>query len=88
MPIEQFASRIGASTRTVAGWRENPGRVPQMDMQEALDVVLESAPDRVKALFAILAENDNEQPILLKELTPDESERVASVMDKPSRLGN
>jgi tetratricopeptide (TPR) repeat protein len=86
MPIEQFASRLGASTRTVAGWRENPDRVPQTDMQEALDVVLESAPDRVKALFAILAENDNEQPILLKELTPDETERVASVMDKPSRL--
>ncbi len=86
MPIEQFASRLGASTRTVAGWREHPDRVPHMDMQEALDVVLENAPDRVKALFAILVENDNEQGNHLTGLPPDENERVNSVIDKPSRL--
>jgi transcriptional regulator with XRE-family HTH domain len=83
MPIEQFASRIGVSTRTVAGWREHPNRIPHMEMQEALDVVLENAADRVKALFATLLEDDLAQRL---ELTPDENERVSKVIERPTRL--
>lgn len=84
MSIEDFAAKLGVSTRTVAGWREHPDRVPQMLMQEALDVVLENAPDRVKALFAALLED--EQPNHVKALMPDESERTSLAVANPSRL--
>lgn len=85
MSIEEFAERIGASTRTVAYWREYPDRTPQTTMQEALDVMLDKAPDRVKALFAALVEEENRQGNHLV-LTPDENERISRVVNKPSWL--
>jgi hypothetical protein len=54
MTIEQYAAELGAHPRTVAGWRQKPGRVPQAAIQEALDASLERAPDRAKAQFAAL----------------------------------
>jgi hypothetical protein len=54
MTLEQFAVQLGASTRTVAGWRQVPGRIPQPGIQDALDAALERSSDRVKAQFAAL----------------------------------
>jgi tetratricopeptide (TPR) repeat protein len=86
MSIEDFAAKLGASTRTVAGWRERPRRVPQARMQEDLDVVLENASDRVKALFAAFLEGNDEQLSHSAALTPDENERVKLAVASPSRL--
>jgi hypothetical protein len=71
MTIEQFAAQLDAAPRTVAGWRQKPGTVPQAAIQEALDAALERASDREKAQFAELfgtAEPaihaiDNDQPL-------------------------
>jgi transcriptional regulator with XRE-family HTH domain len=57
MTIEQFAAELGASVRTVSGWRQKPGTRPQAAIQEALDASLERASDRVKAQFAALVES-------------------------------
>src|ERR1700728_780258 len=54
MTIERFAVELGASPRTVSGWRQKPGTKPQAPIQDALDAFLERAPDRVKAQFAAL----------------------------------
>jgi hypothetical protein len=55
MTNEAFAEYLGVSVRSVAGWRETPGRVPAQRTQEILDTALERAPDRTKAQFALLA---------------------------------
>ena len=86
MSIEDFASKLGASTRTVAGWREHPERVPQTLMQESLDVVLENASDRVKILFATFTQGEDKQISHVEALNPDESQRVKLAVAKPSRL--
>ena len=54
LTIEQYAEQLHAHPRTVAGWRQKPGTVPQAAIQEALDAVLERATDQAKAQFAAL----------------------------------
>jgi hypothetical protein len=54
LTIEQYAEQLHAHPRTVAGWRQKPGTVPQAAIQEALDAALERASDREKAQFAAL----------------------------------
>jgi transcriptional regulator with XRE-family HTH domain len=54
MTNESFAEHLGVAVRTVAYWRKRPAMVPLPAIQEALDTVLERAPDRAKAQFALL----------------------------------
>ena len=54
MTIEVFAERLDMSPRAVAYWRKQPEIVPRTHVQRALDSMLERAPDRVKAQFALL----------------------------------
>ena len=54
MTIEAFAERLEMSPRAVAYWRKQPEIVPRTHVQRALDSMLERAPDRVKAQFALL----------------------------------
>src|ERR1035438_3149551 len=54
MTNESFAEHLGVAVRTVAYWRKRPTKVPLPAIQEALDTVLERAPDRAKAQFALL----------------------------------
>jgi hypothetical protein len=55
MTNEGFADHLGVAVRTVAYWRKRPGIHPRAAMQEVLDTALECAPGRVKAQFALLA---------------------------------
>lgn len=52
MTLERFAERLEMSPRQVANWRKQPEVVPRAYVQRALDSMLESASDRVKAQFA------------------------------------
>jgi hypothetical protein len=54
MTLERFAERVEMSPRQVANWRKQPEIVPRPFVQQALDSMLESADDRVKAQFALL----------------------------------
>jgi 8-oxo-dGTP diphosphatase len=54
--MRPFADHLGVAVRTVAYWRKQPGIHPRAAMQEVLDTALECAPDRVKAQFALLAD--------------------------------
>ncbi|MGW3145843.1 hypothetical protein ACWDG1_14405 [Streptomyces sp. NPDC001177] len=51
---EGFASRLGASARTVAAWSADPTLVPTAEIQRALDTMLFQATSDVKARFALL----------------------------------
>lgn len=59
MTNESFAEHLGVSVRTVANWRKRPEIRPQPGMQELLDVALDRAPDRIKAQFSLLADEEN-----------------------------
>ncbi len=54
MTIEAFAERLEMSPRAVAYWRSHPEIVPRSHVQRTLDSMLERAPDRAKAQFALL----------------------------------
>ena len=56
MTIEEFAEHLGISPRAVAYWRERPDKLPRPLGQRVLDATLESAPENVKARFALLIE--------------------------------
>jgi tetratricopeptide (TPR) repeat protein len=62
MTNESFAAQLGASPRTVAYWKKRPDMVPQPAMQRSLDATLSSAPERVKAQFAILSHESPRTP--------------------------
>jgi hypothetical protein len=62
MTNEAFAGHLGVAVRTVAYWRKRPGIHPRAAMQEVLDTALECAPDRVKAQFALLADEAYRAP--------------------------
>lgn len=83
MSNESFASHLGVAVRTVAYWRARPDVVPKPAVQEMLDVAFERAPDRVKAYFATLVEEDYKSESLL---TLDDKKRINGVIQKPSRL--
>lgn len=53
MTLEEFAERLEMSPRAVAYWRKQPDIVPRTHVQRALDSILESASDKVKAQFAL-----------------------------------
>jgi len=54
MNDETFAERLGVHTRTVAMWRQKPSRIPNSELQQALDTVLERADGNCQKRFAIL----------------------------------
>ena len=49
---ESFAASLGTAVRTVATWHQMPARVPNAEMQQALDTVLERANEGAKTRFA------------------------------------
>lgn len=51
---EQFAERLGVAHRTVSKWKERPTVVPQAELQQALDTLLESSGIGAQARFAAL----------------------------------
>jgi hypothetical protein len=52
MTNERFAETLGTAVRTVATWHANPDREPTMEMQAALDTLLERASEHAQARFA------------------------------------
>ena len=100
MTMEEFAKRVHAAPRTVAYWRERPSIVPQSAIQRKLDSILEAAPDRAKAQFAVLVgeehsmqdTNTAERSEGLAETLdasgpdPDEQARIRGVLRAPSHL--
>ncbi|MCA1607460.1 MAG: hypothetical protein LC775_18805, partial [Acidobacteria bacterium] len=59
MSNDSFAEHLGVAARTIAMWHQKPGRVPNCEIQRALDTALERAGDGAKARFAkSLAELD------------------------------
>ncbi|GEM_PF-2852272 len=51
---EGFAERLGSAPRTVAKWHANPNMRLTLEMQEALDVLLQRAPEEAQARFFLL----------------------------------
>lgn len=51
---EAFAERLGAAPRTIAKWHANPAMRLTLEMQQALDTMLELAGDDVQQRFAEL----------------------------------
>jgi transcriptional regulator with XRE-family HTH domain len=51
MSNEAFAEHLGVAARTVSTWHQMPGRVPNSEMQQALDTALERAGERAQARF-------------------------------------
>jgi 8-oxo-dGTP diphosphatase len=54
MTNEDFAERLGVSTRTVAGWHANPAMKPRSEVQQLLDTALEQAGDGARERFDAL----------------------------------
>ncbi len=52
MSNDSFAAHLGIAVRTIAMWHQKPGRVPNSEIQQALDTTLERAGDGAKARFA------------------------------------
>jgi DNA-binding transcriptional regulator YiaG len=71
MTNESFAEYLGVVVRTVAYWRKRPETIPKAAIQEALDTALERAPDRVKAQFALLAEQSKRANLVNSSGMPD-----------------
>lgn len=55
---EGFAEKLGAATRTVAKWAQNPDAELTPDLQLALDTMLENAGERAQSRFALLLGED------------------------------
>jgi DNA-binding transcriptional regulator YiaG len=70
MTNESFAEYLGVAARTVAYWRKRPETIPKAAIQDALDTALERAPDRVKAQFALLAEQSKRTDLADSSGTP------------------
>jgi transcriptional regulator with XRE-family HTH domain len=94
MTKEQFAERLGVSPRTVKYWGKRPDMVPVTRYQDVLDIALDQASDRAKALFAALIEEQSEAelqnghrpPTYPEKLNADEQDRINRVIREPSRL--
>ncbi|MFD6141776.1 NUDIX domain-containing protein [Promicromonospora sp. NPDC060271] len=54
MTNEDFAERLGVSTRTVAGWHANPAMKPRSEVQQLLDTALDQAGDGARERFDAL----------------------------------
>lgn len=55
---EAFAKRLGTAVRTVAKWNAQPDIEPTPEMQAALDTLLASTSDEVKARFTLILSGD------------------------------
>jgi len=102
MTVESFAEYLGLSPRLVAYWHKRPEMIPRPRTQSILDTVLDRAPDRVKAQFAVLvseasshAADTGPLPDSPDAMTgsldasgpnPDEQARIRGVLHTPSRL--
>src|SRR5918992_3986024 len=51
MSNEAFAEHLGVAARTVSTWHQKPERVPNPEMQRALDTALERAGEGAQARF-------------------------------------
>jgi transcriptional regulator with XRE-family HTH domain len=51
MTNESFAAHLGTAVRTVAMWHQKPDRVPNAEIQQALDTALEQAGEGAQARF-------------------------------------
>ncbi|HET9256590.1 MAG TPA: helix-turn-helix transcriptional regulator, partial [Pseudonocardiaceae bacterium] len=51
MTDESFAAHLGIAARTVAMWHQKPDRVPNAEIQQALDTTLEQAGQGAQARF-------------------------------------
>src|ERR687894_2546938 len=51
MTNESFATHLGTAVRTVATWHQKPDRVPNAEIQQALDTTLERAGEGAQARF-------------------------------------
>ena len=59
MSNESFAEHLGVAARTVSTWHQKPRRVPNSEIQQALDTALERAGDSATARFArLISETD------------------------------
>ncbi|RZS32491.1 ADP-ribose pyrophosphatase YjhB (NUDIX family) [Herbihabitans rhizosphaerae] len=63
---EAFARKLGAHVRTVSKWHKEPDIVLRPTMQQALDTLLQQAPDDARARFAALLDTTTPQ----REATP------------------
>lgn len=55
MSNDSFAEHLGVAARTVSTWHQKPSRVPNSEIQQALDTALERAAENAKARFVKLA---------------------------------
>ncbi len=51
MSNEAFANHLGVAARTVSTWHQKPERVPNSEIQRALDTALERAGEGAQARF-------------------------------------
>jgi tetratricopeptide (TPR) repeat protein len=54
LTYDEYAATLGVARSTVAAWHANPAVVPCLDLQRALDTVLERATEAERARFALL----------------------------------
>ncbi|MGW1015614.1 NUDIX hydrolase [Streptomyces niveus] len=54
MTNDEFAERLGISTRTVVRWHASPALEPRTEMQQLLDMTYERADDSVRKRFWLL----------------------------------
>jgi hypothetical protein len=59
MSNEAFAEHLGVAARTVSTWHQKPDRVPNSEIQQALDTALERASETAQARFERLASSPN-----------------------------
>lgn len=92
MTHETFAEYVHVSVRAVYYWQQRPDGVPKIGVQDLLNKALESAPEQVKAKFALLVEAGESERTIVKpnrpsaELNPEQQERIRGVINAPSRL--
>jgi 8-oxo-dGTP pyrophosphatase MutT (NUDIX family) len=72
MTNDEFAERLGISTRTVVRWHSNPALQPRMEMQQLLDTTYERADATVRNRFRQLL-----SPPSAKEVSAVQALRVA-----------
>ncbi|MGH3321320.1 MAG: helix-turn-helix domain-containing protein [Streptosporangiaceae bacterium] len=88
LTAEDFAHHLGVSVRAVAGWDQQPAKVPAPLTQQLLDTALDRASDPEKARFALLMEDAggpdprptrkrSEAPVALGEREPGLGQHLA-----------
>ena len=66
MSNESFAAHLGIAARTVAMWHQKPDRVPQPEIQQALDTTLaradEGSQEQIRQQPAQVRRDDPDRP--------------------------